>query len=97
MRLLEQCHVSAPRFLLTTLAEPAGMLAGLAFRTQEPVGPFHREGSARLTRQPPSNRVFPVRGVYQDLPDIVAPWRRPPARQCHAHAADRSAQVRPMP
>jgi hypothetical protein len=46
--------------------------------TVEPVGALERKGPFTRSREPAPDRVFPVRGVQDELPDVVPIGARSP-------------------
>src|SRR5678815_89155 len=67
------------------------------FRPPKPVRPFDPERTARLARQPPPRGIFPVRGMNDELPDVVPARRRPPGGLRRRDASNRAPKIRAVP
>src|SRR5688572_3914141 len=85
MHLLEQRHISLER------------AAAHLLRTREPVGALYRKRSPRAAGEPPQTDVLPVRGVHDQLPDVVTPGLRTPRGALRRQPADGTPQVRTVP
>jgi len=66
-------------------------------RTLKPIRAFDWKRSARLARQTAANDVFPVSGVDDNFPDIMASPARAPRRLPCRNPAQRTSKVRSMP
>ena len=75
---------------------PPGLF-GQRFRTAEPVGPFERKRTAGLTRHASDARVLPVRGMDDQLPDVMAITTWSPRGLLWRHSADRTTEVGAVP
>src|SRR5262245_7113574 len=83
---LEEAHVGAE-----------GTVAAVRLRAREPIAALEGERAALLSGEPPAHHVLPVRRVHDELPDVVTLGMRTPERRLGVDAADRAAEVRPVP
>src|SRR5207244_6427785 len=85
MLLLQECYVVPPHLFWKRLGQ------------SKPIAALERKGPALVAAKPAAHGVLPVRGVDDDISDAAPPGIRTQARLGRRQAANRTAQVRPMP
>ena len=75
-----------------------GRFRGLPFfGPREEIASFQGKRAALSAFDLPAHRIFPIRGVKREFPDIVTPVSRAPGRLFRIDAFQRLPQIGPMP
>src|SRR5258706_3829084 len=76
---------------------PCGFSIRTWFRPRKKVTAFKHKGTALTSLNSSPYRVFPIRGVQRDFPNVVAIASRAPCRLFRAHSTQRLLQIWTMP
>src|SRR3989338_7483169 len=85
MHLVEQRLIRSPGAL------------GRLLRSSKPIRAFELKRTAGPSCQTPPRGIFPVRGMNNELPDVVPARRRSPRRLRRGDATNRAAEIRAVP
>lgn len=95
----EQCHRRAQRSMRLIeqrdVVTPFLLARGIVAR--KPVGSLERKRPSLGTSKAAQRRVLPIRGVHDELGDVVAARRRTPRCLACRHATNRPSQIGAVP
>jgi len=79
------------------IGAPGGFRGPPFFRSREEIASLQDKRTALCPFDPAAHRIFPIRGVKREFPDIVTPVSRPPSRVFRTDAFQRLPQIGLMP
>ena len=96
---LRHCCPQSPMFARKQLfiRGPCRLVKLAFFGTWEKIAPFQGKRAAFTALDPPSQRVFPVRGVEHHFPDIVAARTRAPGCLPRRHTLQGLSEIWAVP